>query len=72
MLIVLRAIFVLALGVVAITFIVGHQTESSGPLTIIQANVPLAAMFGYATELRSLTQGRASFTMRWSVCSAST
>lgn len=30
MLIVLRAIFVLALGVVAITFIVGHQTESSG------------------------------------------
>lgn len=30
MLIVLRAIFVLALGVVAITFIVGHQTETSG------------------------------------------
>jgi len=33
---------------------------------IISAEVPLAQMFGYATELRSLTQGRAVFTMQFS------
>ena len=33
---------------------------------IISAEVPLAKMFGYATELRSLTQGRAVFTMQFS------
>ncbi|HEX9760942.1 MAG TPA: hypothetical protein VGA40_08480, partial [Candidatus Acidoferrales bacterium] len=33
---------------------------------IIRAEVPLAQMFGYATELRSRTQGRASFTMHFS------
>tara|TARA_X000001036_G_scaffold203522_1_gene191184 strand:- start:35 stop:2125 length:2091 start_codon:yes stop_codon:yes gene_type:complete len=33
---------------------------------IIEAEVPLAHMFGYATELRSLTQGRAVFTMQFS------
>jgi len=31
----------------------------------IKAEVPLAAMFGYATDLRSLTQGRASYTMQF-------
>ena len=30
---------------------------------IINADVPLAALFGYATSLRSLTKGRASYTM---------
>jgi elongation factor G len=30
---------------------------------IINAQVPLSEMFGYATDLRSLTQGRANFTM---------
>jgi elongation factor G len=30
---------------------------------VIKANVPLAEMFGYATDLRSMTQGRASFHM---------
>ena len=33
---------------------------------IIDAQVPLARMFGYATDLRSLTQGRAIFTMEFS------
>ena len=32
---------------------------------IIGAEVPLAEMFGYATDLRSLTQGRANFTMQF-------
>ena len=32
---------------------------------IIRANVPLAEMFGYATDSRSATQGRATFTMEF-------
>ena len=34
-------------------------------LKIINGRVPLAAMFGYATDLRSVTQGRANFTMHF-------
>ncbi|MEZ6255903.1 MAG: elongation factor G [Patescibacteria group bacterium] len=37
--------------------------ESRGKAVAIYAKVPLAEMFGYATELRGLTQGRANFTM---------
>jgi elongation factor G len=33
---------------------------------VIQAQVPLAGMFGYATDLRSMTQGRATYTMQFS------
>ena len=37
--------------------------ESHDELNIIRAAVPLAEMFGYATDLRSLTQGRATHSM---------
>jgi elongation factor G len=32
---------------------------------VIGAHVPLALMFGYATDLRSKTQGRATYTMQF-------
>lgn len=38
-------------------------TEQRGMATVVKAKVPLAEMFGYATELRGMTQGRASFSM---------
>ena len=44
--------------------IVGTQDE--GPFCSIETKVPLAEMFGYATVLRSLTQGKAQFTMEFS------
>jgi elongation factor G len=37
-----------------------------GNATAISAKVPLAEMFGYSTDLRSNTQGRAQFTMQMS------
>jgi elongation factor G len=39
--------------------------ELRGTTQIIKSKVPLAQMFGYATELRSRTQGRGSFTMHF-------
>jgi len=39
--------------------------ESRGSTQIIHGQVPLATMFGYATTLRSSTQGRATFTMQF-------
>jgi elongation factor G len=39
--------------------------EMKGATQIIKAMVPLSEMFGYATELRSRTQGRGSFTMHF-------
>ncbi|MEE8424117.1 MAG: elongation factor G, partial [Thermodesulfobacteriota bacterium] len=37
-----------------------------GRVQVISAHVPLSSMFGYATDLRSKTQGRASYTMQFS------
>ena len=39
--------------------------ESRGNTTVISAKVPLSNMFGYATDLRSGTQGRAVYTMQF-------
>ncbi len=39
--------------------------EPRGNAQVIRARVPLATMFGYATALRSMTQGRATFTMQF-------
>ena len=43
--------------------IVGSQDE--GPFSVIEAQVPLAEMFGYSTNLRSVTKGQAQFTMEF-------
>jgi elongation factor G len=40
-------------------------TEEAG-FCLVEAEVPLAEMFGYATDLRSLSQGKAEFTMEFS------
>ena len=40
--------------------------ETQGSLQVIKAEVPLAEMFGYATQVRSLSQGRATYTMEFS------
>jgi elongation factor G len=40
-----------------------HQVQARPGLQILAAHVPLQRMFGYATDLRSATQGRATFSM---------
>jgi len=45
--------------------IVGAQDE--GPMCVIEAQVPLAEMFGFSTVLRSATQGQAQFTMEFAL-----
>ncbi len=39
--------------------------ENRGGAQVIDSRVPLATMFGYATRLRSITQGRATYTMQF-------
>ncbi len=69
---------VMALEVVAPTelsgAVIGHLSarrakilglETRGSAQAISSEVPLATMFGYATDVRSLTQGRATFTLRF-------
>ena len=43
-----------------------HEVEKRASTQIIRATVPLAGTFGYATDLRSKTQGRASYSMHFS------
>ena len=43
-----------------------HRTGTQGSSEIIDADIPLAETFQYTTELRSMTQGRGSFTMEFS------
>ena len=45
--------------------IVGAQDD--GPMCVIEAQVPLAEMFGFSTVLRSATQGQAQFTMEFAL-----
>ncbi len=45
--------------------IVGAQDE--GPMCVVEAQVPLAEMFGFSTVLRSSTQGKAQFTMEFAL-----
>ncbi len=40
-------------------------TEARGIATVVNANVPLANMFGYVNTLRSMSQGRAQYTMQF-------
>jgi elongation factor G len=42
-----------------------HGQEKRGNAQVVSASVPLAEMFGYATDLRSTTQGRATYTMQF-------
>jgi elongation factor G len=39
------------------------NSERRGHLSVLEAHVPLAQMFGYSTQVRSLSQGRASYSM---------
>ncbi len=43
-----------------------HGMEARAGLQVIRMAVPLSEMFGYATDLRSMTQGRGTFTMEFS------
>ena len=43
-----------------------ESIDDRGNIKVITAKVPLAKMFGYSTQIRSMTEGRASFSMEFS------
>jgi elongation factor G len=43
-----------------------EQIAIKGPIQVLTASVPLSKMFGYSTTLRSLSQGRGTYTMQFS------
>ena len=43
-----------------------ERIASQGPVQVLTASVPLSKMFGYSTSLRSVSQGRGTFTMQFS------
>ncbi|UCF57433.1 MAG: elongation factor G [Deltaproteobacteria bacterium] len=43
-----------------------EQITTKGPVQVLTASVPLSKMFGYSTSLRSVSQGRGTFTMHFS------
>jgi elongation factor G len=43
-----------------------EEITSKGPVQVLTASVPLSKMFGYSTALRSVSQGRGTFTMQFS------
>jgi len=47
-----------------------QNMEGRGGAQVIEARVPLATMFGYATKLRSVSQGRATYTMQFAAYEA--
>ena len=44
---------------------IGGMESRSGGVQAVTANVPLSEMFGYATDIRSMTSGRGTFTMEF-------
>ena len=42
-----------------------ESQEPRGDAIAVKASVPLSSMFGYATDLRSTTQGRANYSMQF-------
>ncbi len=43
-----------------------QKLAQRGQIQVIEANVPLSGMFGYSTDLRSVSQGRGTYTMKFS------
>jgi elongation factor G len=43
-----------------------EQITTKGPVQVLTARVPLSKMFGYSTSLRSVSQGRGTFSMHFS------
>jgi elongation factor G len=47
--------------------IIQGSQEEGGIMSVIESQVPLSEMFGFSTILRSATQGKAQFTMEFSI-----